>query len=97
MASSHGPGTVLSKLCEWACRDPAANRHAGFGLPLWPLYIPRSNTEKAGGTLISKARVLSSSEEAWGQLAGRWAGEVRTAPCGDGRRLAQHLGTEPAV
>lgn len=88
MESSRGLGMVLSKLCEWACPDPATNLHAGIGLPLWPLYIPRSNTEKAGETLSPKARVLSSSEETWGLLAGRWAGEVRAAPCRDGRRLA---------
>ena len=31
--------------------------------------------------------MLSSSEETWGLLAGRWAGEVRAVPCQDGRRL----------
>ena len=87
MASSRGPGAVLSKLSGWACPDPAANCHAGIGLPQWPLYMPRGDTEKAGGALRPKARVLSSSEETWGLLAGRWAGEVRAAPCQDGRRL----------
>ena len=58
-------------------------------LPPWPLYIPHSNTEKAGGTLRSKACMLSHLEETWGRSAGWWAGEVRAALCRNSGRLAQ--------